>query len=54
MDKVAALRPEQAEAAEAFIDGLSDQALVKAAQRLSELSFAAAWDNDDDAIYDEF
>jgi len=33
--------------------GRSDQLLVKAASRLSEPTFAAVWNNPDDAEYDQ-
>ncbi len=55
--KIRALPPEKVVEVEDFVDFLrhrqEDQALVNAASRMAEPSFAEVWDNDEDAIYDE-
>jgi hypothetical protein len=54
--KIQDLSPERLAEVEDFVDFLAardhDRALVRAAARLSEASFAAVWDNADDAEYD--
>jgi hypothetical protein len=55
--KLESLPPEQVNEVEAFIDFIKkhnqDRQLTQAARRLAEQSFANAWDNPDDAIYDQ-
>jgi hypothetical protein len=53
IEKVSALPPIQAAAVEAFVDTLPERELVKAAQVGSQASFAATWDEAEDAVYDE-
>ncbi|MEO7273579.1 MAG: DUF2281 domain-containing protein [Vicinamibacterales bacterium] len=54
--KIQSLPPERVAEVEDFVDFLAardhDRALVRAAGRLSEASFATVWDNADDADYD--
>ena len=55
--KIQNLPPERVAEVEDFVDFLAardhDRALVHAASRLSEASFAEVWDNADDADYDQ-
>ena len=55
--KIQNLPPERVAEVEDFVDFLAardhDRALVYAATRLSEASFAEVWDNADDADYDQ-
>ena len=55
--KIDSLQPEQVAQVEAFLNKMTaddpDRALRIGALVGSEAAFAAVWDNDDDAIYDE-
>ena len=54
LDKIKSLPPDKIEVAD-FVDFLTnkdDRLLVEAAAKISESSFAAVWDNPDDAEYD--
>jgi hypothetical protein len=55
--KLELLPPERVNEVEDFIDFIKqrnqDRQLTQAARRLAEQSFANAWDNPDDAIYDQ-
>ena len=56
LDKIRQLPPERLTEVEDFIDFLRarevDQRVAHAAAKASESSFAAVWDNDEDAAYD--
>lgn len=56
IEKIRQLSPQRIAEVEDFVDFLrardEDQHLVQAASRTSEPSFAAVWDNDEDAVYD--
>ena len=56
IDKIKQLSPERMAEVEDFVDFLRarehEQGLTRAAARASEESFAAVWENDDDAAYD--
>jgi hypothetical protein len=55
--KLELLPPERVNEVEDFIDFIKqrnqDRQLTQVARRLAEQSFANAWDNPDDAIYDQ-
>lgn len=57
IEKIRALPPEKVAEVEDFVDFLrerhEDRRLVEAAAKLSEGSFRAVWDNEQDAAYDE-
>lgn len=57
VEKLRTLPPERIAEVEDFVDFLRMRAderyLIQAATRASEVSFAAVWDNDEDAIYDQ-
>lgn len=57
LGKLGELPPERLAEVENFVDLLrersADRGLVRAAGGVSERSFAAVWDNPDDAVYDE-
>lgn len=56
IEKIKLLPRQRLAELEDFIDFLrareNDQQLVKSAAKLGEASFAAVWDNDEDAAYD--
>ena len=56
IDKIKQLPPQRLAEVEDFVDFLrtreGDQRLTRAAAKASETSFAAVWDNDEDAVYD--
>lgn len=56
IDKIRQLPPQRLAEVEDFVDFLrlreEGQCLAQAAAKMSEGSFAAVWDNDDDAVYD--
>lgn len=56
IEKIRQLPPRRLAEVEDFVDFLrareDEQRLTQAAARASEASFAAVWDNDDDAAYD--
>ena len=56
IDKIKRLPPVRMAEVEDFVDFLcareSEQGLARAAARASEASFAAVWENDEDAAYD--
>lgn len=56
IEKIKQLPPQRMAEVEDFVDFLrareDDQRLTHAAAKASEASFAAVWDNDDDAAYD--
>ena len=56
IDKIRQLPPQRLAELEDFVDFLrtreDEQRLTLAATRASEASFAAVWDNDEDAVYD--
>lgn len=56
IEKIRQLPPQRMAEVEDFVDFLrtreEGQRLTQAAARASEASFAAAWDNDEDAVYD--
>jgi hypothetical protein len=57
IQKIRQLPPQRLAEVEDFVDFLharsGDQALVRAATKLSEPGFAAVWDNQEDAAYDK-
>ncbi|MDW7712502.1 MAG: hypothetical protein SCH98_18720 [Deferrisomatales bacterium] len=57
IEKIRMLPPEKVAEVEDFVDFLrhrdDERRLTQAAAKLSEDSFRAAWDNEDDAAYDE-
>ena len=56
LEKLRALAPQQLAEVEDFVDFLQTRAerqLVQAGMKNSEPSFAAVWDNDEDAVYDD-
>ncbi len=56
IDKIKRLPPERMAEVEDFVDFLrareSERGLTRAATRASDASFAAVWENDEDAAYD--
>ena len=56
IEKIKQLPPQRLAEVEDFVDFLhrreDDQRLTQAATRASEASFAAVWNNDEDAAYD--
>ena len=56
IDKIRQLPPQRLSEVEDFVDFLRSrddgQRLAQAAAKMAEPSFAAVWDNDDDAAYD--
>ena len=56
IEKIRQLPPQRLAELEDFVDFLrireDEQRLTQAATRVSEASFAAVWDNDEDAVYD--
>lgn len=56
IDKMKQLSPRYLAAVENFVDFLrtreDDQRVTQAAAKVAEASFAAAWNNDEDAAYD--
>jgi hypothetical protein len=56
IQKIEQLPPQRLEEVEDFVDFLrardDDQRLTQAAAKAGEASFAAVWDNDEDAVYD--
>ena len=56
IEKLKNLPPERVAEVEDFVDFLrtrdEERALVRAANKTSEASFAKIWNNDDDAAYD--
>ncbi len=59
LEKIKQLPPQRMAEVEDFVDFLrakeareEDQRLTQAATKASEASFAAVWDNDEDAAYD--
>ena len=56
IEKIRQLPPQRLAEVEDFVDFLrtreDEQRITKAAARASEASFAAVWDNDEDAVYD--
>lgn len=56
IEKVRQLPPQRLAEVEDFVDFLrtreDEQRLTPIAARASEASFAAVWDNDEDAVYD--
>ena len=56
IEKIRQLPPQRLAEVEDFVDFLrtreEEQRLTQAAARASEASFAAVWDNDEDAVYD--
>ena len=56
IEKIKQLPPQRMAEVEDFVDFLrareGDQSLSRAAAKASEPSFAAVWDNDQDAAYD--
>ena len=57
IEKIRQLPPQRLAEVEDFVDFLrtrvDEQRLTQAAARTSEASFAAVWDNDEDAVYDQ-
>lgn len=57
IEKIKQLPPQRLAEVEDFVDFLrlreGDQLLTQAAARASETSFAAVWNNDEDAAYDQ-
>ena len=57
MEKIKQLPPQRVAEVENFVDFLrartDDERLTQAAAKTSEPSFAAVWDNDEDAAYDQ-
>lgn len=57
IEKIKQLPPQRMAEVEDFVDFLrardDEQHLTHAAAKASEASFAAVWDNDDDAAYDQ-
>ncbi len=56
IEKIRQLPPQRLAEVEDFVDFLrtreDEQRLTHAAAKVAEASFAAVWDNDDDAAYD--
>lgn len=56
IEKIKQLPAQRMAEVEGFVDFLrsreDEQRLTRAAARASEASFAAVWDNDEDAVYD--
>lgn len=56
IEKIKDLPPQRIAEVEDFVDFLrareDEQRLTRAASKASEASFAAVWDNDEDAAYD--
>jgi len=56
IEKIKQLAPQRMAEVEDFVDFLrtrdDEQRLTHAAAKVSEASFAAVWDNDEDAAYD--
>lgn len=56
IEKIRQLSPQRLAEVEDFVDFLrtleGERCLVHAATRMAESSFAAVWDNDEDAAYD--
>jgi hypothetical protein len=56
IEKIKQLPPQRVAEVEDFVDFLrardDEQRLTRAAAKASEASFAAVWDNDEDAAYD--
>ena len=56
IEKIRQLPPQRLAELEDFVDFLrareDEHRLTQAAARVSEASFAAVWDNDEDAVYD--
>lgn len=56
IEKIKQLPPQRMAEVEDFVDFLrareGEQHLTRAATQASEPSFAAVWDNEDDAVYD--
>lgn len=56
IEKIRQLAPQRLAEVEDFVDFLrardDEQRLTRAAAKASEASFAAVWDNDEDAAYD--
>jgi hypothetical protein len=56
IDKIKQLPPQRKAEVEDFVDFLrareDEQCLTTAATQASHASFAAVWDNDEDAVYD--
>lgn len=55
IEKIKSLPPEQIGEVENFVDFIaerSERRLVQAATKMSEHSFHAVWDNEEDAAYD--
>lgn len=56
MEKIKRLPPQRIAEVEDFIDFLhireEEQHLAHVAAKMGEASFAAVWDNDEDAVYD--
>ena len=56
IDKIRQLPPQRLAEVEDFVDSLrtreDGRRLVRAAAGMAEASFAAVWDNDEDAAYD--
>jgi hypothetical protein len=56
IDKIGQLPPQRLAEVEDFVDFLrlreDEQRLTQAAARMAEASFAAVWNNDEDAAYD--
>ncbi|HLF31058.1 MAG TPA: DUF2281 domain-containing protein [Xanthomonadales bacterium] len=56
IEKIKQLPPQRLAEVEDFVDFLrtreDEQHLTQAAARASEASFAAVWNNDEDAVYD--
>lgn len=56
IDKIKQLPPQRLAEVEDFVDFLrtreDDQRLTQADAKVAEVSFAAVWDNDEDAAYD--
>jgi hypothetical protein len=56
IEKIKQLPPQRKAEVEDFVDFLrareGEQDLTRAATKASEPSFAAVWDNEDDAVYD--
>jgi len=56
IEKIKQLAPQRVAEVEDFVDFLrardDEQRLTRAAAKASEASFAAVWDNDEDAAYD--
>ena len=57
IEKIKQLPPQRVAEVEDFVDFLrardGEQRLTHAASKVSESSFAAVWDNDEDAVYDQ-